>query len=63
MIVLGYKSNADFAQAGSVIRKHTNMDAKTVGSLISRIQAGEGVRLPDDFVLREDLEDLNFLVK
>ena len=63
MIVVGYKANADFVKAGTAIRKHTNMDAQTVRSLVSQIQEGRGVTLPDDFVLREDLEDLNFLVK
>jgi hypothetical protein len=63
MVVIGYKANANFLQASNVIRKHTNMDAKTAGLLVSRIREGEGVNLPDDFVLREDLEDLNFLVK
>ena len=30
--------------------------------MLEHIREGQGVKLPDDFVLREDLEDLNFLV-
>ena len=62
MIVVGYKSNADFNQAARAIKKHTNMDAQSVGQAVNKIREGQGVNLPDDFCLREDLEDLNFLI-
>lgn len=62
MIVLGYKAGANFVEVVSVLKKHTNMDAQTVKRVVSDIKEGKGVNLPDDFVLREDLEDLNFLV-
>ena len=62
MIVLGYKAGANFVEVAGVLKKHTNMDAKTVKQVILDIKEGKGVNLPDDFVLREDLEDLNFLV-
>lgn len=63
MIVLGYRAGANFAEVGQVLRKHTNMDAQTIKQVIQDIQEGKGVNLPDDFVLREDLEDLKFLVQ
>lgn len=62
MIVLGYKAGANFVEVGRVIKKHTNMDAATLKKVVADIQEGKGVTLPDDFVLREDLEDLNLLV-
>lgn len=62
MIVLGYKAGANFNEVANVIKKHTNMDAKTVKQVVLDIQEGKGVKLPDDFVLREDLEDLKLLV-
>ena len=62
MIVHGYKSNANFLGVKNAIRKHTNYDAKTVSSIVSQIQQGKSVTLPDDFVLREDLEDANLLI-
>ena len=63
MIVLGYKAGANFTEVGRVIKKHTNMDAATLKKVVADIQEGKGVTLPDDFVLREDLEDLKLLVK
>ena len=62
MIVLGYKAGANFIEVASALRKHTNMDAQTVKKTVDDIKEGKGVTLPDDFVLREDLEDLNLLV-
>jgi transcription elongation factor GreA-like protein len=62
MIVLGYRSNANFNEAVRVIKKHTNMDSQSINQVVSQIKKGQGVNLPDDFCLREDLEDLNFLI-
>lgn len=62
MLVVGYKTGANFNEAARVIKKHTNMDAQSVNRVISQIKEGQGVTLPNDFVLREDLEDLNFLI-
>ena len=62
MIVVGYKANANFVEVGNTIKRHTNYDSQTVRSLVSQIQNGQGVNLPDDFVLREDLEDLDLLI-
>jgi hypothetical protein len=62
MIVHGYRANVDFNKVASALRKHTNMDAKTLKRVISDIESGKGVNLPDDFVLREDLEELNLLL-
>ena len=62
MVVLGYRTGVNFNEVASVLRKHTNMDAKTVKKTVLDIEAGKGVKLPDDFVLREDLEELNLLV-
>lgn len=62
MIVVGYKHSANFSEAARVIKKHTNMDAVAVRNMIEQIKNGTGVTLPNDFCLREDLEDLNFLI-
>jgi transcription elongation factor GreA-like protein len=62
MLVVGYKTNANFAEAARVIKKHTNMETKDVQKVVSQIKEGQGVKLPNDFVLREDLEDLDFLI-
>lgn len=60
MIVTGYKPNANFILAAQVLKKHTTFTASDIKQLIEHIKEGQGVKLPDDFVLREDLEELNF---
>jgi len=62
MIVIGYRPNANFIEAKHVIKKHTNFSFDDVKQILEQIMEGKGVKLPDDFVLREDLEDLNFLL-
>lgn len=62
MIVLGYKAGTNFTDVAGALKKHTNMDAKTVKKVVLDIQEGKGVTLPDDFVLREDLVDLKLIV-
>jgi len=62
MVVLGYRSGANFAKAPAVIVKHTSMNITEARKICKKIEDGEGVTLPDDFVLREDLEDLDFLI-
>ena len=61
-MVIGYKPNANFLEAQNVIKKHTAFSASDIKNIVEHIREGKGVKLPDDFVLREDLEDLNFLV-
>lgn len=63
MIVIGYKPNANFLAAQQVIKKHTSFSGNDVKQIVEHIREGKGVKLPDDFVLREDLEELNFLVQ
>lgn len=62
MIVTGYKTSANFYEAQLVIQKHTDLSASDVKTIMKNIQQGTAVKLPDDFVLREDLEDLHFLL-
>jgi hypothetical protein len=62
MLVVGYKTGANFTEAARVIKKHTTFDNQTVNSAVSQIRDGHGVTLPDDFVLREDLVELKFLI-
>jgi transcription elongation factor GreA-like protein len=62
MMVIGYRPNANFVEAQRVIKKHTAFNTSDVKNIVEHIREGKGVKLPDDFVLREDLEDLNFLV-
>ncbi len=62
MMVIGYKPNANFIEAQNVIKKHTTLSLGDVKQIVEHIREGNGVKLPDDFVLREDLEDLNFLL-
>ena len=62
MLVIGYKTNANFELAQLAIKKHTSFSTTDVKQILEHIKEGKGVRLPDDFVLREDLEDFNFLI-
>lgn len=62
MIVKGYKSGANFLEASNAISKHLEVSATEARMLCKEIEEGKAVSLSDDFCLREDLEDLGFLL-
>jgi len=63
MLVTGYKANANFLEAQLVIKKHTKYSTSDAKQICEAIKEGKAVKLPDDFVLREDLEELSFTVE
>lgn len=63
MLVIGYKAGANLLDAPRVIQKHTKMSLSDATKLCKDLQNGKVITLPDDFVLREDLEDMKFLIQ
>lgn len=62
MIIVGYRHGAKSIDAINAVRKHTGKSLAESKKLIEQVMNGTPVELPNDFVLREDLEDANFLV-
>lgn len=60
MIIVGWKAGANTVDAIQAVRNHTGMSLRESKQLIESALDGKAVKLPDDFVLREDLEDLGF---
>lgn len=63
MLVLGYKGNINKNAVMKSLSKHTGHSTSDVKTIVANIEAGYAVNLPDDFVLREELEDLNILIQ
>ena len=62
MIIVGWRSGANTINAIQAVRNHTGMSLKESKQLIESALEGNSVKLPDDFVLREDLEECNFII-
>lgn len=62
MLVTGYKAHANFDKAKLAIKKHTQYTLLESKQICDAIRDGQSVTLPDDFVLREDLEDLGIKI-
>lgn len=62
MLIIGCKHRANSISAINAVKKHTGKSLLESKRLIESVMEGKTVELPDDFVLREDLEDANFLV-
>jgi hypothetical protein len=60
MYIIGWRSGANTLDAILAIKRHTNLSLAESKRLIKDALDGKSVMLPDDFVLREDLEDLGF---
>jgi hypothetical protein len=63
MYITGWRSGANTNDAVQAVKRHTNMSLLDCKRLIEDAIEGKAVVLPDDFVLREDLEDLGFKLK
>lgn len=60
MYITGYRAGVKTIDAISAVKKHTGKSLLESKQLIEAAIEGKAVELPDDFVLREDLEDLGF---
>ena len=61
--IIGWKAGAKAADAVNAVRKHTGLSLAESKQLIDDVLSGNSRKLPDDFVLREDLEDCRFIVQ
>ena len=63
MYIIGWRKGAKTISAIDAVRKHTGKSLSEAKRLIDDALEGKPVQLPDDFVLREDLEDFGFKLK
>jgi hypothetical protein len=63
MNITGYRHGADLLEAAKAIHKHTEVNLQKAKTMINDVTDGKIVSLPNDFVLREDLEDAGFTVE
>lgn len=63
MLVIGYRGNINKFEVIKSLSKHTDFKKDDLKTIVTNIVAGNTVNLPDDFVLREELETLNILLK
>lgn len=63
MYIIGWRAGAKTIDAINAVRKHTGLSLVESKHLIEDVLAGNSRKLPDDFVLREDLEDCRFIVQ
>lgn len=63
MIIAGWKKGVNTVDAVQAVKKHTGMSMRESKQLIETALEGQAVKLPDDFVLREDLEDSGFSIQ
>lgn len=63
MVVQGFRYKPDFDFAIRSVTKNTKLTAHDATSLFDKLRLhGTVFSLPDDFVLREDLERCNFII-
>jgi ribosomal protein L7/L12 len=62
MTIIGWRHGANSIAAINAIKKHTGKSLIESKRLIDAALEGKAVTLPDDFVLREDLEEYKFIL-
>ena len=63
MLIIGYRGNVDWRGVREAIRRKTELKVDEATELTAKIKQGHTVKLDEDFVLREKLEDLGLLLK
>lgn len=63
MIVTGWRTDVNVLNAIQTLHAHSNLSLKESRQAVDDILKGKPMVLPDDFVLREELEDLNFIIE
>jgi len=63
MTIIGYRQGANSIDAIKSVRKHTGRSLSDSKLLIKQVMIGGTVQLEEDFVLREELTNYNFIVK
>ena len=63
MLVVGWRTGANPVLVSKVLRKHTDMDLKQVKKTVDDIFDGKTVKLPDHFLLIEDLAECKLILK
>lgn len=63
MTIIGYRKGANSLNAIQSVKKHTGRSLLESKQLIESVLKGQAVQLDEDFVLREELTDCNFIVK
>lgn len=61
--IIGWRTGAKTIDAINAIRKHTGISLTESKQLIEDVLAGNSRKLPNDFVLREDLEACKFIIQ
>lgn len=62
MTIIGWRKGVNEAAAIAALRKHTGKSLSESKKIIDSAIQGQSIVLPNDFVLREDLEDCNFII-
>ena len=64
MLVIGYRNKEfDIHKISNVLKKHLEISVVEARSMAQTIKKGQSVKLPNDFVLEDDLKDLGIIIQ
>lgn len=63
MIVIGYRGNVEWSKVKAALKKCTNLSQSDIDKIVKNVKAGQTEQIPNDFVLYDELRELNLLVK
>jgi hypothetical protein len=62
MTIVGYRGNLNLKAVADVLNKHANMTKSEAANMAKKIDDGQTLSFETNFLLEEDLKDLNVLV-
>lgn len=63
MLIIGWRAGVNATGAVRAIQKHTSLSLAESKKIVDDVIDGKSYKLPNDFILREDLEECKFIIQ
>ena len=63
MLVIGYKGTVEWSLVKAAFKKCTDLNSLDIDRIVKTIKSGATVKIPDDFVLHDELKDLGIKIQ
>ena len=63
MLIIGYKGTVNWNQVKAAFKKCTELNSTEIDRIVKSIKNGDTVKIPDDFVLHDDLKELGIKIQ
>lgn len=63
MLVVGYRGTIDWTKVKAAFKRCTDLPATEIDRMVKSIKSGSTVKIPEDFVLHDELKELGIKIQ